>query len=465
MLYAVSATHLVMERPGFGQRVIPRPGSVLASPVCAHYDPDPDYFFHWFRDAAIVVDALRVAVLAGFTERSGVARLSELLQFTRALHLLEGGEFLERSHFRTKVQPAFLQYLRPDAEIATLSGDAVLADARVNPDGTPDFTRWSRPQNDAAGLGTIALLRWWREFPELRRDPTLDSLLIDVIRTDLAFTLARIHEPCVGIWEEGSGHHYYTQLVQAEALQRGAEWLEARGESDSVHAARLAAEETLAILDGLWSEADGFYRSQAATGPADAAHLDIAVILAVLHAGRAEGRHSVLDPHAQATLAALEELFETEFAINRARPQDRGPALGRYASDRYYGGGAWYLTTLAAAEFYFKLAHSLRSAAAMPVVPANERFRQRLAPTSAARREDWARLAGERGDAILRTVRAFTPASGELSEQFDRSTGAQTSAKNLSWSYAAFITAAASRAEAGRSIRAADPGAMPAGMA
>jgi len=49
MLAAISATHLVKDRPGFGQRIVPRPGSVLASPVPAAYDPDPDYFFHWFR--------------------------------------------------------------------------------------------------------------------------------------------------------------------------------------------------------------------------------------------------------------------------------------------------------------------------------------------------------------------------------------------------------------------------------
>jgi hypothetical protein len=42
-------------------------------------------------------------------------------------------------------------------------------------------------------------------------------------------------------------------------------------------------------------------------------------------------------------------------------------------------------------------------------------------------------------------VRAHAPSSGELSEQFDGSNGAQTSAKNLAWSYAAFITAYASR--------------------
>jgi len=65
----------------------------------------------------------------------------------------------------------------------------------------------------------------------------------------------------------------------------------------------------------------------------------------------------------------------------------------------------------------------------------------------------------------MRTVRAFTPETGELSEQFDRSTGAQTSAKQLSWSYAAFITAAASRAEALHPTRGADREALPAGTA
>lgn len=48
----------------------------------------------------------------------------------------------------------------------------------------------------------------------------------------------------------------------------------------------------------------------------------------------------------------------------------------------------------------------------------------------------------------MATVRAYAPASGELSEQFDQATGAQTSAKSLAWSHAAFITAYASRGAA-----------------
>jgi glucoamylase len=449
MLDAVSATRLVMERPGFGQRIVPRPGSILASPVPAHYDPEPDYFFHWFRDSAIVVDALRVALAAGYADRTAVVRLREFLEFTGSLHSLDGNEFLRRSNFRAQVQPAFLSYLRPDEEIAALSGAAVLADVRVNADGMPDVLRWSRPQTDGPATRCLALLRWREQFPRLEQDRTLKSLLAAVIGTDLAFTLDHVQLPSSDIWEEESGYHYYVQLVQAQALIRGADWLEGLGKPDSAGAVRTAGEETLARLDGFWDAAAGWYRSRApGASLTPRRDLDIAVILAVLHSGRSSGRHSVLDPKVQATLAALEELFETEYPINRERPPGRGPALGRYADDHYYGGGAWYLATLAAAEFYFRLARALRAGAGL-AVDANARFRRRLGATTAMPgREESARIAMERGDAIMRTVQAFTPGSGDLSEQFDRSTGAQSSARHLSWSYAAFITAAASREEA-----------------
>jgi len=62
-------------------------------------------------------------------------------------------------------------------------------------------------------------------------------------------------------------------------------------------------------------------------------------------------------------------------------------------------------------------------------------------------------------------VRAYTPEDGALSEQFDQTTGAPSSAKHLSWSYAAFLTAAASRQLACRPTPDAVPPMKPAGTA
>ena len=47
------ADAIVKERPRFDQVIRPKPGAVVASPVLAAYDPEPDYFFHWYRDSAL----------------------------------------------------------------------------------------------------------------------------------------------------------------------------------------------------------------------------------------------------------------------------------------------------------------------------------------------------------------------------------------------------------------------------
>ncbi len=454
MAGAISATHLVKDRTGFGQRGIPRLGSVLASPVPGAYDPDPDYFFHWFRDSAIVVDALRVALAERFLESAAIVRLSEFVEFSLSLRVLNGQEFLRQGNFRRMVQPSFLQYVRPDAEIEAVSGEAALAEARVNPDGALDFIRWPRPQLDGPALRALALLRWRRQWPDV--DATLLGAIQKLVADDLTFTLSHAHDPSFDIWEEERGYHYYTQLVQAEALAQGADWLAAVGQDASARACRVAVRDLAVRLDAFWNCASGFYHSRAGVvGGAAGKDLDIAVVLAVLHAGRTSGAHSVLDPGAQATLTLLEELFEGQYAINRSRPPGRGPAMGRYATDAYYSGGAYFFATLGAAEFYFTLASALLSGATMAVTEKNRRFCRRLiAGEGEIASRSLAAAAIERGDAIMRTVQAFTPVGGDLSEQFDRTTGAQTSAKHLAWSYAAFITAAASRTRAVRSSQA-----------
>jgi glucoamylase len=112
--------------------------------------------------------------------------------------------------------------------------------------------------------------------------------------------------------------------------------------------------------------------------------------------------------------------------------------MGRYAGDRYFSGGAYYFSTLGAAELCFRAAVGFSGAAHGP--PA-------MGLAGATGREtarDWV----TKGDAYLATVRAFTPESGELSEQFDQHTGSQTSAKHLAWSYAAFISCVTARRRA-----------------
>jgi glucoamylase len=479
MLKSISPVSIVKHRPGFGQTMRPIAGAIVASPVLGAWDPDPDYFFHWFRDSAVVIDALRLLYLEGRIGHAALQHLRDFTRFSLALNGLDGRIDAAVPGRRARVAPDFLQFLREDHDLARAHGDAIVAETRVNPDGTLDVSRWTRPQHDGAPLRALALLRWTAAGAI---DPALLAELAVLIRFDLDFTLRHWREPSYDIWEEECGHHYYTLRVSAAALAEGAAWLQGRGEIARAQRCREESQAVLNLLDDYWVDEGemtrGYYRSRVlAGGQPSAKALDIAVILSAIHAFgpeaahsaadphmhaarsvagphmhaarsvagphmhaarsvadlRMHAAHSVADPHMQATLSRLDALFDAAYPINRGRLHAHaglGPAMGRYAGDVYFSGGAYYFSTLGAAEFCF-----------------------RAAALGGARGGD-PRHWFARGDAYLATVRAYTPASGDLSEQFDQHTGVQTSAKHLAWSYAAFISCVSARRIAAAAFRA-----------
>ena len=416
MLRSISPVSIVKHRPGFGQTVRPIAGAIVASPVLGAYDPDPDYFFHWFRDSAVVIDALRLLYLDRRIGDEALQHLRDFTRFSLALNRLDGRVDAAVPDRRARVAPDMLQYLREDEDLASAYGDAVVAHTRVNPDGTLDVLRWARPQHDGPPLRALALLRWAAGG---QLDAPLLAEVGALIRFDLDFTLRHWREPSYDIWEEESGHHYYTLRVSAAALAEGAAWLQGLGDTAQAQRCQQESQAALRLLDGYWvDEQAGYYRSRVLPdGRPSPKALDIAVILSAIHSLGSEATHSAADPRMQATLARLDALFDAAYPINHGRAAGRGPAMGRYAGDVYYSGGAYYFSTLGAAEFCFR---------------------------AAAASED-ARPWFDRGDAYLATVRAYTPASGDLSEQFDQRSGAQTSAKHLAWSYAAFISCVSAR--------------------
>ena len=457
MLRAISATHLVKERRGFGQMIRPARGSVLASTALGSWDPDPDYFFHWLRDSAIVIDALRHVIAEGALAGEEISRFKEFVAFSLSLNRLDSAGFLRiAGDFRKNVEPFFLQYVREDGDFLSIRGDRVLGESRFNPDGTLDIIKWNRPQHDGPALRALALMRFW---PLDVLDDATRASMRALILIDLGFIVQHWPEPCFDIWEEELGHHYYTRLMHHAALTDGARWIAETGtdETTRAQACRAAAQEIAESLDEYWCPAKGFYasRRRVVNGMAGK-ELDFATILGVIHAAREKGAHSVLDPRVMATLARLEELFEASYAINRDRPETRGPAMGRYAGDRYFSGGAYYFSTLGTAEFYYALAKAA-AGAEVPVTADNEKFLLRLGVDSLAlpppapehRKRRFEALL-RRGDQFMATVAAYTPAGGELSEQFDQVTGVQTSAKSLAWSHAALVTALARRKAAMR---------------
>ncbi len=403
----ISATELVKERPGFGTTVRPVKGSVLASPSSA----DPDYFFHWLRDSAAVMDAVRILVRRGDNAEGWTQLFHDFVTFSLSLRNVSGREFLARNPgFRDKVIPGFLQYVRPNEEIAAVEGDRILGEPRFNADGTFDFICWNRPQQDGPAARALTCMRFWQNG---LADGEAKLRLRELIRRDLDYTAHNAGERSYDIWEEDLAQHYYTALVQFAALAKGTRWAEAEVSLNCAEHFREKALGLAELLRQFWFEEGGFLRSRLPhDGIESEKALDFAVILGVLHAGIEGGPHSVEDPNVRATMTRLEELFGREYGLNRGRKQ--GLVFGRYKGDTYVSGGAYYFSTFGAAEYYYRLAAAAPSEAADLIA---------------------------KGDAILSRTREFIPPSGDLSEQFDHSTGEQTSAPNLSWSYACFITA------------------------
>jgi glucoamylase len=418
LMRSVSAVEIVKIRPGFAQTIRPLRGSIVASPILGAYDPEPDYFFHWLRDSAIVVDALRMLFEDPGIDIDTLTHFADFVQFSLSLQNLDGRRLTD-SPWRDAVAADFRQFIRTQEDLEAAHGEALAGETRLNPDGTLDISKWPRPQNDGPPMRAIALLRWQAAAP---LDSDLAAAVDALLRADLRYTQRHWRENCFDIWEEEKGLHYYTLRAAASALEGGADWLERRSEGVEAAACRADARTIVRMLDGYWREDLQFYKSRVLESNAPSAkELDIAVIFAAIHAGGSALSHSVEDPRMHATLARLEALFDAEYAINRNRG-GRGPAMGRYAGDVYYSGGAYYFSTLAAAEFCFRAAAQL---------PADE---------------SWS----ARGDAYLETVRAYTPPNGDMSEQFDQQTGVQRSAQQLAWSYAAFISCIQARRRVNR---------------
>ncbi len=418
-----------LEGDRFIQSITPRPGSVTAAP---RGGPDePDYFFHWIRDSALVMRA--VANLAATAEaplaQTCHQRLAEFIGFSRSLQLS--------------------------------GAPAGLGETRFNLDGSQDALQWNRPQFDGPALRALTLMH----YESLARDALdgeLRAVLSDTINADLDYIAANWMHESYDLWEENKDHDFHARVVQLGAAHQGARRATHARDAARASAYADAAAGMSASLDGYWLDAAQRYAHFAPRSSALADKLDTAAVMAAVHARLPDGRGSLLDERILSHAVHSEDLFIRLFPVNAARAADEGVLYGRYEGDQYVGGGAWVFTTLEFAEAHYRIAASLASRPSLPITETNRTFLARALQRAGAaapsvgsdaladqdRRRALLRGLIVRGDDILRSVRRFTPASGDLPEQFDKVTGAASSSRNLSWSHSSFLAATEARAAA-----------------
>jgi glucoamylase len=375
-------------------------GAVLASPERL----DPDYYYHWIRDSALVNEA----ILALYERSSDVQEKKSLLQYV-----------LDFAEFSAKIQ-----------NVSTLTG---LGEPRFYVTGDAYNGPWSRPQNDGPAMRAMTLMHLGRVLNATGFSQYFIGMVWPVIRKDLQYVSDQWPQPCYDLWEEIKGDHFYTQMAQRAALLQGADlaggidqgfavWLKTQADlvttrlDDHLVVSRKEIIENLNLVDGQRTKDDG---------------LDTATLLAFLHTKHTPWK-SFDDDFVLNTVHGIDQQFSYIYPINWNHP-GMGTAIGRYSGDSYYGGNPWFLTTLAFAEFNYELAA------------------EKLQSGDPAAQAEAEQLMAH-GDSYLSRVRLHMDAQGAMSEQMNRNTGYMLSAHDLTWSYAAWLTAALSRENLSRKL-------------
>jgi len=429
------------------------PGAIVAAPSRQH----PDYFYHWVRDAALVMEVSMDLYQSG---KISSAQKQRLRQF-----FLDNLKFTQKNH-------------------ESALGANGLGEPKFFVDGSVFNGPWGRPQNDGPALRasslsrllSIAISERWPQVEQIKKMLYEAQLPAQsLIKADLEYTAKRWRDANFDLWEEINGFHFYTLMTQREALAIGTEVAKAFNDPFAARFYQQEFHRTTQELQRFWDPNRQFIvatlgastktgkNSSPLMSPTKArnkSHLDAAVILAVLHSGFNEGVFSFADDRVVATYQKLNDTFHSIYPINQNK--EFGTAFGRYPEDTYDGyqtngiGNPWPLITAGAAEYLYKTTAQLARMSAIKITDTNHDFYvktgglsnlrvgQVITRNSIEHKKLLARLFSV-GDRLLARVLLHCNPDGSLSEQINRKTGFMQGAPNLTWSHAAFLTAKMAR--------------------
>lgn len=270
-----------------------------------------------------------------------------------------------------------------------------------------------------------------------------------MIANDLAYTVRYWNQTGYDLWEEVNGSSFFTLSASHRALVEGAALAKQLGKPFADY--EESAPNVLCFVQSFWV---GSYIDSNINVNDGRTGKDANSLLSAMHTfdPEAECTDSTFQPCSSRSLAnhkAVVDSFRTEYQINSGIPQGRAAAVGRYSEDVYYDGNPWYLTTLAAAEVLYSAVYQWEKLSSITVDALSLPFFNDLLPslatgTYAKDSESYASITSAvraYADDFVAVVQQYTPPDGSLDEQYDRNTGIPRSARDLTWSYAAFLTA------------------------
>ncbi|KAF2437500.1 carbohydrate-binding module family 20 protein [Karstenula rhodostoma CBS 690.94] len=397
-------------------------GIVVASPSRSN----PDYWYTWTRDSALTYKALVERFIAGDTTLR--KKLDEYVS--------------SQTYLQTVSNPSG----GPDT--------GGLGEPKFNVDRTAFTGAWGRPQRDGPPLRATALTLYANWLIANGNTTQAANTLWPIIAKDLAYAVKYWNQTGFDLWEEVNGSSFFTLAATHRALAEGAAL--ATKLSKTCDGCATAAPQILCFLQGFWT---GSYIDSNINVNDGRTGKDVNSIISSIH---------TLDPASACTSTtfqpcssrallnhkAVTDSFRTVYGVNNGIPQGKAVAVGRYSEDVYYNGNPWYLATLAAAEQLYAAVYQWNTIGSITVDSVSLPFFKDLLPSittgtyasGSATFKSIVSAVTTYGDGYVAVVQKYTPANGGLAEQFDKSSGSPLSAVDLTWSYAAFLTATDRRA-------------------
>ena len=415
------------------------PGAVLASPS----RDNPNYYFHWVRDAAR-------------TMRTLVA-LDSLEEYEPLL-----APTLER----------YVSFSKINQNTPTKSNS--LGEPKFYVDGTGFFGPWGRPQNDGPAERAIALVRWSTNLlKEGKKDYVIEHLYdgkepsSSVIKADLDFVGHHWQDPCFDLWEEVNGTHFYTRTQQRTALREGAALAKVLKDDGAATFYNEQAQKIEDDMERFWDAQNNHIKTtidRQEGGVNKNSNLDVAIVLGSCYGYSKD--FPFYTPNNDRVLAsafAIHHAFLNLYPINSVNQTSDGepiyPGIGRYQEDIYNPNGGkanpWFLCTLAMSTLCYQASNLFHKEKSIKINEQNIGFLTLALNLlekpltikvgdiikSKAKIKSIVSSLRKLGDAYLRRVQYHGARDGSLSEQFDLNTGYMLSARDLTWSYISLIIA------------------------
>ncbi|KAJ5212773.1 uncharacterized protein N7498_004419 [Penicillium cinerascens] len=392
-----------------------KPGIVIASPST----DNPDYYYTWTRDSALTLKV----VIDLF--KNGDGDLLDVIE----------------------------EYINAQAYIQTVSNPSGglssggLGEPKFNVDETAFTGAWGRPQRDGPALRATALIAFGQWLIDNGYTTQATNIVWPIVRNDLSYVAQYWNNTGFDLWEEVSGSSFFTIAVQHRALVEGSKFASQVGSSCSYCDSQ--APQVLCFLQSFWT---GSYTL--ANFGSSRSGKDANTLLGSIHTfdPEADCDDTTFQPCSARALAnhkIVTDSFRSIYTLNSGIAEGKAVSVGRYPEDTYYNGNPWYLCTLAAAELLYDALYQWNSIGSLTINSVSLAFFQDIYSSAAmgtyssssATYSSIVSAVKTYADGYMSLVEEYAVTNGSLSEQFSKSDGSPLSARDLTWSYAALLTA------------------------